>query len=228
MAQGPDARPQWGGHQRRRMARTPKWAVLVGALLVVIVLSLIVYLVLLARKHSANKVSEPVAVQQPSNDTGTTLLPPMGAGSQAPIPGNSVLPPPVAPQPVTGGPLPPAQQAEEETPTEPGKVYEPRTVTRSPELYYIMISSTPTLSVARKSAEFLASKGVDVSIEIVASPNGKTRWYKLISVKGFPTMVDAEPFRKEIVKIGHDYPDFKKYHKVWDDAFPTHVVSLAK
>jgi hypothetical protein len=101
-------------------------------------------------------------------------------------------------------------------------------VTRSPELYYIMISSTPTLSVARKSAEFLASKGVDVSIEIVASPNGKTRWYKLSSVKGFPTMVDAEPFRKEIVKIGHDYPDFKKYHKVWDDAFPTHVVSLAK
>jgi hypothetical protein len=223
MEQGGTNRPQWGGQQRRRMARTPKWAILAGLLGVVIVISLAAFLVLSGRQHSAEKANEvgTSTVRQASGDGGVTLLPPGAGRSQAPVPGNggvqgrtrSLLPPSA----------PPAQPREEVVPTETGKVYGPGTVARSPELYYITITSTPTLSVAQKSADFLASKGVDVSIEI-----GKNHLYQLISVKGFPAVVEAEPYRKEIVKIGHEHPDFKKYRKVWDDAFIAHVKLLGK
>jgi hypothetical protein len=208
------------------MARTPRWAIMAGLLGVVIVVSLIAFLVLSGRRHSVEKSSEPAVstVQQNSGDGGATLLPPVPGRSQAPTAGNSIVPPPPLRQPVTGGLLPPAQPTEEEAPTEPGKVYGPGTVQRAPELYYVRITATPTQSVAKKSADFLASKGVDVSIEI----DRKTHLYMLISVKGFATMVEGEPFRKEIVRIGHEHPDFKKYRKVWDDAFLTHVGSVAK
>jgi hypothetical protein len=234
-AQGPDMKPQWGGQQRRRMARTPKWAVLAGALGVVIVVSLIVYLALAGRRHwagvgGAGKAREPAVVvggggQAPS-ESGTPLLPPAAGGvvPAAPLAGSSQLLPPSPPQ-TDGGTAPDGEATED---VREGKVYGPGVVKHSPELYYLMISSTPTASVAQKNAEFLAKHGVDVSIEIVGSANGKTRWYKLISVQGFPTLVEAEPFRKKIVAIGHLTPDFRKYHKVWDDAFPAHVSSAGK
>ncbi len=208
------------------MARTPRWAILAGiaAFFIVIVLVGCLLWFLKGRSGSATTAgTSQTFQQQPSGDDGATLLPPP-ARSGSPRPG---LLPPAQPSP------PPLSEDSQTTPNadepvESATVHGPSTVARTSDLFYVMISSTPTPSVAQKNAEFLAHHGIDVSIEIVAGPGGKGRWFKIISVKGFPTMVAAESFRKQIVQIGHLTPDFKKGKKVWDDAFITHVTSIAK
>jgi len=106
-------------------------------------------------------------------------------------------------------------------PVTPGKVFGPGTVEHDPKLWYIIIASTPEPEVAKRNAAFLASNGIDVSIETRRGTH--TSLYTLISANGFPTLVEAEAYKKRIVEIGHKTLDFQKTRRAWDDAYPNHV-----
>ncbi len=228
MDQSNRPRQAWAGQHKRRMARAPKWAVLGGLALAVLLIALVALGIWYARGRASTNSGGRSAPQQETQNAGdgmgsaaVPLLPPSGGRPTMPMPAS-----------------PAAQGGSDQTPVSPepdvppvaGKVYGPRTVTRAPELYYVVISSTPAASVAQKNAEFLAAHGIDVSIEIVAGPGGggaNTRWFKIISVQGFPSVVAGEPYRKRIVLIGHQHPDFHNHKKVWDDAFLSHVTTVA-
>jgi hypothetical protein len=213
--------------QKRRVARIPPWAIIAGAAGVFTLLALILFLAL----HGRHKPTPtfPTGVDLHSSTTGTFSL--QNGSSQPPTPGDTRAPQALLPPKYTPPTLTPTDT---DTDTgapdtaEPGKVFGPGTVERDPKLYYIVIASTPSASIAQKNADFLANHGIDVSIEKRNSPSGHTSLFTLISVKGFPTLTEAESYKKKIVLIGHQHPDFVKYRKVWDDAYAAQIHPPAK
>jgi hypothetical protein len=91
-------------------------------------------------------------------------------------------------------------------------------VARSAELYYIVVCSTPSQSVAQANAKFLAEHDVSVSIERVNVRN--ELWYWVVSVQGFASNTAAKPYRDNIVKIG----DLLR-RDAWKDAYARNGLS---
>ncbi|MGN6368803.1 MAG: hypothetical protein ACTHN5_11125, partial [Phycisphaerae bacterium] len=229
-------RRTWINSQKGLFARTPPWAVLTAGAAVLALLLL--FLFLFIRHHN----------QSPVATTGNPAIDLKNASGSSFAQDRGGSQPLVPPSPANGGSLlPPAQPrrtpilqentapdrtseraVEENTDTTEGKVYAPGTVDRDPKLLYIIIASTPQDDIAQRNAQFIAKNGVDVSIETLKNPRGRSTMYTLISVKGFPTLSEAEAYRKRIVQIGHKTLDFQKYRKAWDDAYATHVKSLSK
>jgi hypothetical protein len=91
------------------------------------------------------------------------------------------------------------------SPAESGRVYDGGTVPRSSDLYYIIIYTTPSQTVAQSSADLLAKNGVDVSIERVSMPSDVRNplWYMLVSVEGYRSNTAAQPALKRIQQIGN-------------------------
>jgi hypothetical protein len=221
------ARRPWMGQQKRMMARTPPWAIAAGVAGVVIVVVLIAWIFL----HNYRKptVASTSGVDLGSRRSNSSYSLERGS-SQTLTPGDAhLLPAPGsilqrAPTPLGPGPGPDPGEVQTDA---PGKVYGPSEVTRDAKLLYVIIASTPEADVAKRNAEFLAQNGVDVSIELLKGPHGNSSLFTLISVKGFPTHTEADAYKKRIVMIGHKTPDFVKTRKAWDDAYATHVKSLA-
>ena len=225
------ARRHWMGSQKRVMARTPPWAVLtvVGAVVAFLILMVVVFVRRYQQTSAAGAGGAPAIDWR--HASGSSFA--QDRGSSQPL---------TPPSPANGGSFLPPQRPpvlQQNTPTDsgepvaepnqtPGKVYAPGTVDRDPKLLYIIIASTPQVDVAQRNAKFIADNGVDVSIETLKSPRGKSTMFTLISVQGFPTVTEAEAYRKRIVQIGHKTPDFQKTRKAWDDAYAQHVKSLAQ
>jgi hypothetical protein len=204
-----------GGESYRHNGRIPLWALVMAVVVLVLVVVTVV-----AAIYTWAKSRHAVPTHASSSSALTVQL------------GNVVLPPTASLLP----PVAPVQPLVNSTPvsndtadsTAKGTVYGPGVIQRSPDLYYVIIASTPSAPIAKRNADFLADHGIDVSIEISTGPGGKGYWYRLVSVQGYPSTVTGNPFLKRIVLIGHLHPDFKKGKPMWDDALLARVKAPAK
>ncbi len=205
------------GDSYRRNGRIPLWALIMAvALLLLIVITVVAAIYTWTKSRQAPSVNHAAPSAQSSQQTDNVILPPTA----------SLLPPSVPVRPPVNNTPVPGNTAD--AASAKGSVYGPGVIQRSSDLYYVIITQTPTASVAQKDADFLADHGIDVSIEITSpGPGGKGYWYRLVSVQGYPTLVTANPFRKKIVLIGHLHDDFKKGKPMWDDAFLARVKATA-
>ena len=99
-------------------------------------------------------------------------------------------------------------------------------MTRSATLYYVVIATSPSEEVSQRNAKLLAAHGVSVSYETMTSRGATHPLYRLMSVDGFKTLSEAEPFRKKVVAIGHYVWDYAKTHKGWESAYVLRGASL--
>jgi hypothetical protein len=195
------------------LSRVPPWALVTGGAFVVLLICLIAFSLMHKGGNTQTQPGQSVA-----QNTGAQNIPGLDGRQQ-----QSLLPPmspatPMGPVLVTGntdGGGVAAGNTDEAF--RQGRVYEPGTLQRNFDQYYIIVAHSPTESIARRNAKFIADNGVDVAIEVTQS-KGKT-WYLITSAKGYPSMVAAEPDRKKIVAIGHLTQDYKLHHKAWDDAY---------
>jgi len=194
---------------RGSLARVPIWGFAAGAAVVVILLCLLIA-VILSSKGTPQKASASGDNATPANGNPGNSGNRENPGNVQPLIPNQQRPvEPPAPR-GNGGNLRPAPVAEN---TGPGRVYGPKQVTRSPDLYYVLIAQSPDLKIAQRNANLIAENGVDVSMEIM-----KGGMYALISAQGFRTLEEGEPTRAKIVQIGHLLPEYKRTKRAWDDA----------
>ena len=215
------ARSPWSPPRPGAFARLPTWIIVTMVAGLFIVGALIIWMA----KH---RDARPVA--QSSTSSNIQQTPPQPSGNNlSPLRGGSILPPPVSdvqPGPLNIGPSPalninPNGQQPPLT-QQVGHFYGPGVASRTADKFYIIIASTQSSTVAEKNGRFLASYGVDVSME--THDIGKNRWYVLMSVDGFSSHEAAEPLRKKAVDIGHELPEYKKHARnpsgyAWDDAY---------
>jgi hypothetical protein len=203
-------RDDWLAAQKFRLARAPMWVLVAGASGVVLVLVLIVWAVISLRP---GKTAAPVA----NNAINQELLPPPQIQSNQNQ--NGLLPPRPNQQHAATSDNSRLRAVDPPPRPMPAQVFAAGTVSRLADLYYITVLTTPTESVAKRNADFIAANGVDISIE--PRKNGTRTFYRLVSVKGFPTINDAGPLRKRIVDIGHLLPEYARTRRAWDDATVT-------
>ncbi|MCL2641812.1 MAG: hypothetical protein FWD53_13260 [Phycisphaerales bacterium] len=224
--------PAWSGvgGGTFNMARAPGWLLATGLGVLVIVLGLLVWL-LLSRGGGGGggETGSQVASGEVERSGGGQPVAPTLEGPRYDRVAEQIVPPPpgggAATQPIV---------AQTNTPGK-GKLWEPGTLTREPEHYYIWISATPDEKIARRNAMFLADRGVGVSIEIQRTRSGGTM-YQLISEQGFASHQLAEPYLKEIRALGHQTPEYLQAKKAkrpadihaWDQAFSRRVRAVPR
>jgi len=178
----------------------PMWVLLAGAALVVMIIAIIMFLVLPGRQRGTPTTG--AANNNGALINATDLNPRLdlrGTNNGNAATQNRVVPPPPPPPP------PPTK----------ARAYEPGQVVRKKELIYLVIHSDRNLDNARKNAQFIAERGVDVSVE--RSSNGI---FMIMSVQGFPARnEEAEALRKRVIAIGKETVDFKRSGKTWTDAY---------
>lgn len=180
----------------------PMWVLLAGGALIVMIIAIIMFLVLPGRQRGNNSTTTGAANNNGALINAADLNPRLdlrGTNNGNAATQNRVVPPPPPPPP------PPTK----------ARAYEPGQVVRKKDLIYLVIHSDRNLDNARKNAQFIAERGVDVSIE--RSSNGI---FMIMSVQGFPARnEEAEALRKRVIAIGKETVDFKRSGKTWTDAY---------
>jgi hypothetical protein len=207
--------PQMYAQQRRpwvqprpgAFARLPGWVLGSGAAAVVLIIVSIVFIA--NRQHKTAVAASPVEGR--SAVTGAVVPPVSQREAATPVVQavNSNRSP-AAPVPTAALPA-------------VVKAYGPGEVDRHYDLFYVIIASTPSKDVAEKNAQFIAGKGVAVSIEV-----DKKGMLHLVSVDGFPSISAAQALRTKIVEIGHLTEAYKRTHRAWDDAMVQNHLSTPK
>ena len=218
------ARRNWVAQQKLKVSHLPLWALgAVAATLLILIFGVVLVLRGGGQKGTAGSANIPRAGLTPGNnrprieDTSTRNSGLAGAGV------------PVLDPRVGNG-----RAGTNDAANERARVYGAGEVSRSPDMVYLVISTSASEELARRNAEFLAAHDVSVSIEVKVlakrpSDKKERRLYVIVAVQGFPKQNDAaEAFRRNVVAIGREHPDAKKTRKgAWDDAIYAHVTPRA-
>jgi hypothetical protein len=178
----------------RPLSTVPPWALAAGAAAIA-VLIIAAIVIASSRRHKVEAAPQTmVALPAESADTAravsiivpdNTLARPASPAAQAEAPAAAAAPAPAA-----------------------GRVLDSSQFHRSPDRWYLRMYSAKSETLAKQNAEFLAQHGLTVSVERSGS------FYVVVDALGFAQRDgQSEDYRRQVVAISHEHPDFKRRHK---------------
>jgi len=184
----------------RPLSTVPTWAIAAGATAIA-VLIIAAIVIASSRRHTAEMLPQtmvalPAEASNAANTARTaTLTAPDHTSAQPSAPAAQ----PASPTAATASAAP-APSA--------GRVLESSQFHRSPDRWYLRMYSAKSEALAKQNAEFLAQHGLTVSVERSGS------FYVVVDALGFAQRDgQSEEYRRQVVAISHEHPDFKRRHK---------------